>query len=280
MTPPAPFVDVASLAARLGDPALLIVDGSWHLPTSGRSAAAEFAERRIPGAVFLDIDAVADRASGLPHIMPGVEAFAQWSRLAGLGAGMAVVVYDALGLFAAARVRFMLRHFGVGDVRILDGGFPAWLAAGGAVETGPPRPRPPGGFVPVASSGAIARLEDVRAALREGVQVIDARPAPRFLGEAPEPRPGLAMGHMPGALNVPFDRLIADGRLKDADGLRAALAAAGADPDAPAVTTCGSGVSAAIVGLALEVIGNDAWRLYDGSWAEWGARADLPVAKV
>jgi thiosulfate/3-mercaptopyruvate sulfurtransferase len=274
------FVTAAWLAAHLDDPAVVPVDGSWYLPAQNRNAQAEFAEGHIPGAAFFDVDALSDRGSPLPHMLPDPDWFGREAGAIGLASNATLVVYDGAGLFSAPRVWWTLRVFGARDVRVLDGGLPAWKAEGRPLEAGPPR-RAPARFTAVAPGRAVAGLGEVRQALTDGgAAVVDARPAPRFAGAAPEPRPGLASGHMPGSRNVPATELVADGRLRFPDELRVAFAAAGVDPAAPVITSCGSGVTAAILTLALTVLGRTDLRLYDGSWAEYGGRADLPVARA
>ncbi|WEK39381.1 MAG: 3-mercaptopyruvate sulfurtransferase [Candidatus Brevundimonas colombiensis] len=269
------LISVEDLAAQLDQPNLRIVDASWHL--DGRDARADFEQAHIPGAVFFDLDAVSDRESPLPHMMPTPAAFAEAVGALGVAADDRIVVYDTVGLFSAARVWWMFRTMGARDVRVLDGGLPLWRARGLGVEQGAASPEP-AVFDALAAPGAVAALDDVRAALDGGDQVIDARGAARFTGQAAEPRPGVRGGHMPGALNVPFGRLLdPDGRMKRGDALAQAFADAGVDVDKPAITTCGSGVTAAILTLGLAELGRSS-RLYDGSWSEWGSRQDTPVA--
>lgn len=271
------FVSTAWLAERLGAPDVVVVDASWYLPTMNRDGKAEHLERHIPGAVHFDIDAIADTASGLPHMLPSPEAFSSAVRKLGIGDGQTIVVYDGAGLFAAPRVWWTFRVYGVKDVKILDGGLPAWIAEDRPTESGPVE-RTPRHFTARMNHGMVRDLEDVRAALASGAAtVVDARPADRFRGEAPEPRPGVRSGHMPGALNVPFGAIVADGRLKAPADLARVFAEAGVDPARPVITSCGSGVSAAILWLALETVGAKALGLYDGSWAEWGGRTDTPI---
>ncbi|HEY1864377.1 MAG TPA: 3-mercaptopyruvate sulfurtransferase [Roseiarcus sp.] len=272
------FVTTAELAAELGDPNLGVIDASWHLPNTGRMGAAEFKLKHIPGAVFFDIDLIADTEQGLPHMLPKPEALAKAMTALGLGDGMRFVVYDALGLYAAARVWWTLRAYRVEDVRILDGGLPKWIKEGRPLETGDahPKPRP---FAPREADGFVASLEEVRAALASGsAQVVDARAAERFRGAVPEPRPGVRSGRIPGSLNLPFVDIIEHGSLKAPEALKAAFAGHGIDLKKPIITTCGSGVTAAILALAVEEAGGTVGGLYDGSWAEWGSRADCPVA--
>ncbi len=276
---PSPLVSVDWLHRRLDAPDIVVLDGSWYLPAAGRDPEAEFRAARIPGAVRFDIDAMSDENAGLPHMLPRPEIFASRMRALGIGDGMQPVVYDGMGLFSAPRVWWMLRTFGVRDAVVLDGGLPAWIAAGYAIADGEPASRERRHFSARLDNGAVADAGDVARALAGGTtQVVDARSAPRFRGEEVEPRPGVRPGHMPGARNLHYAALQTDGHLKDPDSLRAVFAEAGVDPDRPILTTCGSGVTAAIVALALEVLGRPARGLYDGSWAEWGADPSRPVA--
>lgn len=279
---PAHLVSTDWLATRLGEPDLAVLDASWYLPAMNRDGRAEYLAGHIPGAAFFDIDEIADHSTSLPHMLPDQDAFARAMGELGVGDGMEVVVYDGAGLFSAPRVWWMLRIFGVRNVHVLDGGLPKWTAEGRPVERGAPKRRDgqPAGtqFTARFDEGAVASFDDVRRALESGVaQVADARSAPRFNGEAPEPRPGLPSGHMPGACNVPATSLVADGRLKPTDAVLRAFAQAGVDPDRPLITSCGSGVSAAILNLALAMANKPAPRLYDGSWSEWAARPDAPI---
>ncbi len=265
------------LAAHLDAPDIVVVDGTYFLPNQNRNARQEYLDAHIPGAVFFDIDDIADRDSDLPHMLPTPQAFSSAMRRLGIGDGQTIVVYDGVGLFSAARVWWTFRIFGVRDVYILDGGLPKWKAEGRPVEFGEVR-RTPRHFTARLDHAAVAGLDDVRKALAEGsAQVVDARSAERFAGTAPEPRPGLPSGHMPGALNVPFGEIVEDGRLAAPERIRAAFAKGGVDPDRPIITSCGSGVTAAILWLGLEAIGKEPKSLYDGSWTEWASRSDTPI---
>jgi len=272
------FCTTNELAAMLGDADLGVIDASWHLPPAGRIGRAEYVQAHIPGAVFFDIDAIADLSTGLPHMLPKPEALAREMTALGLGDGMRFVAYDAHGLYAAARVWWMLRAYGADEVRILEGGLPQWIKEGRLLEKGDAKPTPRV-FTPRLDESFVASLDEVRQALASGsAQVVDARPADRFRGEAPEPRPGLRSGHMPGSLNLPFVDIVEHGRLKSPEALKAVFVAHKIDLAKAIITTCGSGVTAAIMALAVEEAGGRIGGLYDGSWAEWGGRDDCPVA--
>lgn len=272
------FVSTQWLAERLDAPDIVVVEGSYYLPAQKRDANAEYAQQRIPGAVRFDIDVVKDKGSNLPHMLPRPDVFAAAVGAMGIGDGMRIVVYDGLGLFSAPRVRWTFQTFGAKDVVILEGGMPQWLAEGRPVEDGAPRQRAPRSFTARLDHSAVADADDIaRAIASNSAQVIDARAADRFRGEAPEPRAGLRSGHIPGSLNVPSSALVTDGKFKSPEEIVAAFQSAGVDLDRPVMTTCGSGVSAVILSTALESIGKSTRAVYDGSWSEWGA-SERPIA--
>lgn len=270
------FVSTEWLAGHLDDPDVVVVDGSWHL--AGRNARAEYDAAHIPGAVFFDIDAIADTANPLPHMLPAPEFFANAVGALGIDEKQKIVVYDSVGLSSAPRVWWTFKEMGARDVVILDGGLPQWTAEGRPV-TAAKTMRAVRKFVTQFDPNAVRDLVGVRDGLkRHAFQLVDARPAARFRGGAPEARAWVKTGRIPGSFNVPSTDIIADGRLKDDAALRAAFAAGGVDLALPIVTSCGSGVNAAALSLALDVLGVKPTALYDGSWTEWGAREDTEIA--
>jgi thiosulfate/3-mercaptopyruvate sulfurtransferase len=273
-----PLVSTAWLGERLGSEDVRIVDASWFMPGEARTGAEAYAAGHIPGAVFFDIDAISDHATDLPHMLPAADVFAEAAGDLGLRRDLIIVVYDAQGIFSAPRVWWTLRAMGFPVVFVLDGGLLKWRAEGRPTETARPHPAP-ATLEPAFDPSLVRDLDAVRGLLEtHDAQVVDARPGPRFRGEVPEPRAGLRGGHMPGALNVPWAGLInADGTMKSGAELRTAFEGAGVDLDGPIVTTCGSGVSASLLALALARLGRDDVAVYDGSWTEWGGRADTPV---
>ena len=275
---PETLVSTNWLEAHLQDPDLRVLDASWYLPDAGRDARAEYAAAHIPDARFLDIDDISDHRSSLPHMAPPVEKFMSRMRALGVGDGHQVVVYDGAGLFSAARVWWMFRLMGKTGIAVLDGGFVKWRAEGRPVSDAPPTIRDRH-MTAHRQAGLIKDATHVAAASKLGDhEILDARSPGRFRGEQPEPRPGMRAGHIPGSKNTPYATLLnADGTMRSPDDLRKLFTAAGVDLSRPVITTCGSGITAAIINLALERIGHAHHALYDGSWAEWGIYDGLKV---
>ncbi|WP_312798403.1 3-mercaptopyruvate sulfurtransferase [Tianweitania sp.] len=271
------FVTPDWLQDNLDTPGVTIIDGSWYLPAQNRDPKAEYDAAHIPGAVFFDHEQVVEPSSTLPHTLPTPEDFARIIGAAGIAADDTIIVYDGPGLFTAPRVWWMLRTFGAKDVRILEGGFDSWKAAGRPV-TDELTPVAPCVFHVDPHPDRIASFEDMMGIVESGErQIADARPAGRFTGKDPEPREGMRTGHMPGARSLPALSLARDGKLLPADELKARIESAGLDLQKPIVTSCGSGITAAVLFLALESLGHKDVKLYDGSWSEWGSRTDTPV---
>ena len=267
------------LADNLGKPGVVVVDASYYLPNQKRDAKAEYVASHIPGAVFFDINGIADHSTDLPHMLPGPEQFGAAVGALGIGENDTIVVYDGVGLYSAPRVWWSFRIFGAKNAFVLDGGFPAWKAEGRPVEAGEVK-REPRTFNATMDTAAVAMHDDVQMALNDGsAQVVDARSAGRFAGREPEPRPGLRAGHMPGSLNVPFTEIVENGRLVDAARIKKAFEKGKVDLDKPIITTCGSGVTACHNVFAQAVAGLGDSVLYPGSWSEWSSDASRPVAQ-
>ncbi|UYO01114.1 MAG: 3-mercaptopyruvate sulfurtransferase [Devosia sp.] len=272
-----PFVTTAWLADHLSDPGLVVVDASWHLPNTARNAQAEYLAGHIPGAVFFDIDGIADTATNLPHMLPAPADFARAVGALGIADDMTIVVYDEVGLFSAPRAWWTFRAFGASKVFMLEGGGPKWRSERRHIEAGLVR-RNRAVFQPRFNTHAVVGFDTVRDhAQNSSRQIVDARPAPRFHGEAPEPRAGLRSGHIPNSTNVPVSLLTEQGRLKPVDQLQTLFADRGIDLTQPIITSCGSGITAVTLALALEQAGARDVAVYDGSWAEWGAHKDAEV---
>lgn len=257
-----------------------MLDGSWHLPTEKRDAKAEYLAEHIPGALFFDIDEFSDEKSSLPHMLPSTVKFASRMKKMGIGDGARIVVYDTTGIFSAARVWWTFRAMGHQDVAVLNGGLRKWKAEGRPLDDGPPARRSERHYSPLQNTEIIRDLDEMKALLKKsGAQIVDARPAGRFEGRDPEPRPGLRSGHIPGSKSIPSQSLLnPNGTFKSPDELAALFKAVGIDVKRPVVTTCGSGVTASMLALALAVVGQTNAAVYDGSWAEWGQDNGLPIA--
>jgi thiosulfate/3-mercaptopyruvate sulfurtransferase len=273
------IVDTDWLAEHLDAPDLVVFDASWHLPTANRDAKAEYLAGHIPGALFFDIDDLSDEKTPLPHMLPSSVKFSSRMKKMGVGDGMRIVVYDTPGMFSAPRAWWTFRAMGHEDVAVLNGGLRKWVAEGRELEDGPARKRTERHFTPLMNASLIRDMDDIKKVIeKRSAQIVDARPAARFSGDEDEPRPGLRRGHLPGARNIPSQSLLnADGTLKPEPELAKIFAAAGIDPSLPVVTSCGSGVTASILSLALAVLGQTNAAVYDGSWAEWGASDGPPI---
>jgi thiosulfate/3-mercaptopyruvate sulfurtransferase len=273
------LTETDELARELDAPDLVIIDASWHMPDEGRDARAEYLQEHIPGAIFFDIDEIADTRSDLPHMLPPPEKFSSRMRSMGIGDGSRIVIYDSSGLFSAARVWWTFRVMGVDDVTVLNGGLPKWKEEGRSLESGPPRSRTTRHFTARRNADLVRDLTDIKKLLQDkSAEIVDARAPERFTGKAPEPRPGLRSGHIPGARNVPFGQLLnKDGTMKSAGEIERMFEEAGVDLSKPVVTSCGSGITASVLALGLAQIGHRKTAVYDGSWSEWGADQSLPI---
>ena len=269
------------LADHLDAPDLVVLDCSWHLPDGARNGRREYDEEHIPGALFFDIDEIADTKTEQPHMLPSAEKFSSRMRQMGIGDGMQIIVYDSDGLFSAPRVWWTFRVFGADNVRVLDGGLKKWKAEQRDTEDMPPRARTQRHFTSRRNASLVSDKADMLAALDDPArQIVDARSSERFSGRKEEPRAGLPSGHMPGALNLYYgDMINEDGTMKGRDELRALFDRVGVDLSKPVLTTCGSGITAAILALGLARLGHNQTSVYDGSWSEWAGDANMPVEK-
>jgi thiosulfate/3-mercaptopyruvate sulfurtransferase len=273
------LTETDELESELDAPDLVIIDASWHMPDEGKNAYAEYIAEHIPGAVFFDIDEIADTKSTLPHMLPPPEKFSSRMRSMGIGDGSRIVIYDSSGLFSAARVWWTFRVMGVDDVSVLNGGLPKWKAEGRPIDSGKPVSRTTRHFTARRNADLVRDASDIKALLKDkSAEIVDARAPDRFVGKAPEPRPGLRSGHIPGSHNLPYAKLLnKDGTLKSAPELERLFAEAGVDLSKPVVASCGSGITASVLALGLAQLGHRKTAVYDGSWSEWGADKTLPV---
>ncbi len=273
------LIETDWLLEHLNAPDIIVIDGSWHLPPEGRDAYQEYLDEHIPGALFFDIDRIADTGSELPHMLPTPVQFSSQMRKMGIGDGCRLVVYDSKGLYSAARVWWTFRVMGNNDIRVLNGGLRKWKAEGKPLESLEPSPRTSRHFTSRLNRELLKELDDIREILENNsAQIVDARATGRFTGVAPEFRPELRSGHIPGAKNLPYDNLInADGTLKSSDQIRELFSETGILLDEPIVTSCGSGITASVLALALATIGRENVAVYDGSWSEWGKNHSLPI---
>ena len=278
-TPKTWLIETDELERELDAPDFVIIDATWYMPDEGKNAREEYLAEHIPGAIFFDIDEIADTNSPLPHMLPSPEKFSSRMRKMGIGDGQRIVVYDRHGMFSAPRVWWMFRVMGADDVSVLNGGLPKWKREGRPLMMGEPSGRTPRHFTSRRNLDLVRDVDDMKSVIHDkSADIVDARSAERFAGTVPEPREGLRSGHLPGAQNVPYGELLnADGTLKSTEELNAIFAAAGVDPHKPVVTSCGSGITACVLALALAETGHRRTSVYDGSWTEWGADDSLPI---